>query len=154
MTNQGLTWLLDNFFSGVGYSAPTFYMGHGINYTGDELATSTLQKMTAGAPNYPTTNPFEDAGQRVPVDWSKGAVDMGSGEVQKVAPPVVALNFGPLAVSSGYSDVTYQATSPTTGPSALPAILYSVYGVQQLPNPALAMGDNLTTTITETMLCH
>ena len=153
MTNQGLLFILDNFFAGVAFTAPSYYLGHGINYTGDETLTSTLQTMTNGAPNYPATNPFQDAGQRIQVDWSGGAVDMGNGLVEKAAPPVIALNYGPLQVSSGYNDLTYQATTQGSGPSALPAILYSVYGVPQAPAPAFAMGDVLQTTITEVMIC-
>ena len=149
MTNEALLFILDNFFSGVNYTSPVFYFGLGINYTGDETATSTAAKMTAGAPNYPVTNPFEDAGSRTAVDWSSGAIEISPGVVQKVAPPV--FNFTMLlAVSSGYQDNEYMITENSgVGPAAPPAVLWSNYGSQQAPFPPYASGDFLEVTITE-----
>ena len=152
MTNEALLFILDNFFSGVNYTSPVFYFGLGINYTGDEIATSTAAKMTAGAPNYPVTNPFEDAGSRTAVDWSSGAAELSAGVVSKFAPPV--FNFTMLlVVSSGYQDLEYMITeNGGVGPSAPPAVLWSTYGAQQPPAAAYAPGDFLEVTITEEIL--
>jgi hypothetical protein len=149
MTNEALAFMLDTFFSGVNYTTPVFYFGLGINWTGDEVATSTAAKMTAGSPNYPVTNPFEDAGSRTAVDWSAGAIEVSAGVVKKFAPPVA--NFTMLLVdSSGYQDMEYMITeNGGIGPAAPPAVLWSTYGAQQPPNPAYAPGDILEVTITE-----
>lgn len=144
--------MLDTLFSGVGFTAPTYYMGHGINNGFEEAATSTMQKMTTGAPNYPVTNPFEDANERLPMDWSAGATNTAGGLVEKTAPSIGTLNMI-LAVSTGYDDVLYMCDVVGAGPAPLPAVLMTVFNAQQPPDPPLAMGDTLQIALTLQMIC-
>lgn len=138
--------MLTQFFKGVNYTSPTWDFGLGFDCVPGGYATAPAQdntaaRMTGGAENYPTTNNFSDAGARLPLDYSAGAIIVGVTAV-KFTPPV--LNFTDLVVAPG-TDMAYIIDN---GSTVLLTQFVMVAPLETLPAPGDFFEITIQTVIT------
>lgn len=150
LTFEGLADMLDQYFAGVNYTAPTWYFGLGFGsdpsgYAVAPARDNTAAKMTLGAENYPVTNNFTDDGSRTALDWSSGAVAIGGNVVSKVTPPI--LNYT-LLVIAPTTDMGFIVSSPVPGSVPPPAVLWTQQPMTRNLEPLPVPGDFFETTET------